>query len=598
MLRRSSSPQLASAVSGGGIVLGLAKALGWKPRKANHPILSAEWIAERDAFHTDWRSAMAGLAAPQNELPGEPDADRPLSGITVAVGDDLDVCGFVTTAGCEQSIFHHSLNVEEGENSFVRWLKQRGAFVVGKLKCSVPFARIECSTLVNHSAAIAVKSRVCHVALSGSIIGPAALTAPLTSDVFAFKPSRSALPTFPAPFSSSHYSLGMVFRHVRAAESLWREMGGSGSRSGFMDDSDNLSRDYINRPMPKFLITPRKKATPVIRIGVPKSLIDSVLGVASASHSSSMATAGAEGKSEDKKSSVHQGVVVVGAGDALAAALQTKSTAEVYNHKKRVGLFRRLTTRLGNLLAGQSPSDSAASSSSSSSASSSSSSQQQGASSASSDAAATVVPIEIVNINLDWDIKSDDGVVKLASTIANYELARKLRENHMTEGGKLAQLPLETQAAINAGLATTLKEYEQAVAHVKMLRQDLADELASCDCVCAPLIAPPYAHHNLHTIGFGIAFTLPGNSFVSFRLPIGNAPEYDAVKKCSVLCDDVEDLVKSNVDRKPGFRLLKGEVTKSGATALPSLPILLTALPGQDSLIFEAARSLLQRVEK
>jgi hypothetical protein len=143
MLRRSSrffvtvpsSPSSASSSAGSSsLVLGLARALGWKPLRVKHPLGSDEWLAERDLEYPAWREAFAELMPAHEEpLPEEPDSSRPLLGLTVAVGDDLDVASFVTRAGCGASAMHRS---PKASNEFVAWLEHNGATVTGKLKCA------------------------------------------------------------------------------------------------------------------------------------------------------------------------------------------------------------------------------------------------------------------------------------------------------------------------------------------------------------------------------------------------------------------------------------------------------------------------------
>ena len=147
-----------------------------------------------------------------------------LSGVTVAVADCVDVTGFSTRFGLGSSMHHHVAR-PDSELPFVSWLRMHGAHVVGKLSCHSPLC-LEESTVINpgNSAAVAVTSGACDIALTSSILGPAGLTSCLLHDVCVFKPTARSFARprgLASPFWTDSQSVALVGRHFDDLLYLW-----------------------------------------------------------------------------------------------------------------------------------------------------------------------------------------------------------------------------------------------------------------------------------------------------------------------------------------------------------------------------------------
>jgi Asp-tRNA(Asn)/Glu-tRNA(Gln) amidotransferase A subunit family amidase len=148
-----------------------------------------------------------------------------VSGVTVAVVDCLDVSGLSTRFGLPSSSLIRHVARPDTEFPFVSWLRTHGAHVIGKLACHSPLCLEEAAAITPlNSAAIAVSSGACDIAITSSIIGPAGLTNSVFCDVCAFKPTAGTFPAprGSAPFRTESQSVALVGRHFDDLLYVWQ----------------------------------------------------------------------------------------------------------------------------------------------------------------------------------------------------------------------------------------------------------------------------------------------------------------------------------------------------------------------------------------
>lgn len=148
------------------------------------------------------------------------DSSQPLFPLRFAASDDLNLKGFATRYGVAPSMLHRAPGYD---HKLLEWIRKSGGTFVGKLNCESPFSLLDCSVIEKLRASSAVELGACDVAVVSSGVGPAAIVAPCSAPVFAFKPSTSSLPR---PVEARRRSIGLVFGDFQMCDEFWHVMTG------------------------------------------------------------------------------------------------------------------------------------------------------------------------------------------------------------------------------------------------------------------------------------------------------------------------------------------------------------------------------------
>ncbi|KAI5687272.1 hypothetical protein MNV84_02424 [Leishmania braziliensis] len=168
----------------------------------------------------------------QNFIP-----DMPLSGISVAVSDALDVQEFYPHAGLYTPMSSHAAHAEF---PLIPWLRCQGAQFVGKLSCCTPFGLSEGTVFgPEKPASVAVTENACDYVISCSLNGPPSVLCAVHHDMVGFKPTSQTFGTFTEQFELTIPSMtvGLSARRMDDLMYLWQLYTGSIDPEEYLESS-------------------------------------------------------------------------------------------------------------------------------------------------------------------------------------------------------------------------------------------------------------------------------------------------------------------------------------------------------------------------
>jgi Asp-tRNA(Asn)/Glu-tRNA(Gln) amidotransferase A subunit family amidase len=516
-----------------------------------------------------------------------------LSQLNVAVADDVDVNGFTSKFGVTTSMLHAA---SKTDFPVVNWLRNNGAFFVGKLKCATPFAKADCVEFAPDVAAAAVACGSCDFAICSSMVGPAAIAAPISRDVVAFSPTESSLPHATPPFSRRR-SIGFVTRRFETMDHVWDVMTGADAATvararkmhvqfgneegvyvGRKADADDFAvvNDYIPGPVPP------------VKVGVPVKWIDKVLEKPGAGLAMLDALETRQRLRAPQKDDADDDDID-GKLDVSSAAARRATVHRFFTGTGK-WVRKRLPPGVKERFFHDEPKPRRKPTVSTS--------------------------LQFDPVTVGWDIRH---IVDVATTIADYELYRAMSQRSLEGSGVLEQLPVDTVSSIFHGKRITDAQYDRAKLAVEAFRREFAEEMTAVDSFSVPLLCPPFQPGNLRSLALALPFSLIGCPMCSLRLPLtypswtyrhtrrprseqdstaGTAEESGSFLSSvwsspSVLshCVPIGDVSVAALDEGASAR--RGLRITGTRERNPQLPLLVVAEPGQDSTLREVTHAML-----
>ena len=446
-------------------------------------------------------------------------------GRRLAVSDDLDIEGAMSHAGLASPMFH---SVASKDETFVGWLRRRGCQIVGKLRCTSPFAYADAASFLDCPGAVAVDTGACDVAIVTSLVGPPGIVAPLCRPSIGFLPSATSLPPSETqPYSQSIRGRGWICKSLDQLDDFWDGVSVSHDLvrlgSGGMPSSPAAvsrrreEQRHIDRVM-------RSREERRIVLGVPTKFLDRLVDQPGAGEAFRLALELVTAKLNDAH---HRSLLELGAPPA--------EVDEHPRHRASTSSSNRSLDADDDMIFDERRTSKTTSRARKRTARNAAVRTLRHVLSPATAVAARFrrieapppVDVRVVDVDFDW---KDSDIISCVTNAAKYEMAHSASLQRLFSdslgGGLLEELPVETVADLHAGrgLASEVLAHHRAL--VDRLRLDWVQETLEVDYVVIPIVSSPYQSGNLRSVMGPLSFSLLGTPMVSFRLPLlfGNVP--------------------------------------------------------------------------
>ena len=204
-------------------------------------------------------------------------------------------------------------------------------------------------------------------------------------------------------------------------------------------------------------------------------------------------------------------------------------------------------------------------------------------------------PIDLQPVELDWELNE---LMDLTNIIGAFEFAEALKAKKLDGDGAIAALPEGTVAMFREGAALTEDVYTAAKARVDRFVGEWVEAMQDVDCVLVPLTAAPHNVSAQKTLATTLPFALMGCPAVSTRLPLTPIVREALLAVAAPAGFDAfaaTDMAPKS-SGKDGAAAMFGVIAPApdeARTALSTLPVAVIGEAGQDTLVLESARELL-----
>lgn len=395
-----------------------------------------------------------------------------LSGVAVSVSDVIDVKGYQTRCGMKSSLFHR---VPTSESAFIEWIRRRGAYVVGKLRCPTPMSWEDGVVLSKDFAAYsAVQRGASHFAITTTVLGAPAMTASYHHDTIGFKPTSRSLDTrtsggdaltHPALSRNEDTSIGIVARTVDDVKYLWDVYTGAIQQQNVVasiheaekrEEAAKRRLDELNKHN-EFLLLDNTLSNEH------DAFLDRIVGHRGRQEPQVAITVGFPSEWIQRYFSD-----VFSSAAAFEDCLHTVIQRAATEHGKE---YRNVKVDIVEL------------------------------------------PFTAIDV---------EGAVKAHKTIAEYELARRSvgggDGGGQLRSGMLDELPQSIVTALFNGRNITDDQYLAAQRFREGVVREIDNQFRDVDLICCPVVCDPYIDGNIRSVICTIPFALSGNPMLSARV--------------------------------------------------------------------------------